>query len=272
MISYLPHHKRTAAIGIAAIIVIAFAVLQDFIEAKYQHYSFYISESALFGIHWLLFLPLGGLLLWWIEKQKSKSTSILPRLIFVLISTIVIHFLVFSVLVNVLSEVFFDHTYDVAGVLNFALSSNLYITLLVYVTLAFVSLRGWRTKQRPTTTISQHEGYIDKLIVATGRTQVVLNVADILSVTSSSPYVAIHVQDKYYLHQDTLKAMGDKLNPKQFVRIHKSTIINIQKVASYQSRLNGDYDVVLVNQQKVRLSRNYLPQFKAAFEQVLVLE
>ncbi|MBK7426438.1 MAG: LytTR family transcriptional regulator DNA-binding domain-containing protein [Saprospiraceae bacterium] len=48
----------------------------------------------------------------------------------------------------------------------------------------------------------------------------------------------------------------------QFVRIHKSSIINIEKVKSYTSRLNGDFDVLMENGIKLRLSRNYVKLFR----------
>ncbi|RYF37203.1 MAG: LytTR family transcriptional regulator, partial [Cytophagaceae bacterium] len=47
---------------------------------------------------------------------------------------------------------------------------------------------------------------------------------------------------------------------------HKSCIVNITKVRSYQSRLNGDYDLLLSNEVVLRVSRNYASGFKTAFE------
>lgn len=56
-----------------------------------------------------------------------------------------------------------------------------------------------------------------------------------------------------------------KLDTRTFVRVHKSTIVNLEKVSSFKSRLNGDYDLLLKNGTIVRLSRTYAANFKNEF-------
>jgi DNA-binding LytR/AlgR family response regulator len=64
-----------------------------------------------------------------------------------------------------------------------------------------------------------------------------------------------------------LKSLENQLDKKQFIRIHKSHIINLQKIISYQSRQNGDYDVTLSDGTVLRVSRNYAKDFKSKAEQ-----
>jgi len=58
-----------------------------------------------------------------------------------------------------------------------------------------------------------------------------------------------------------LKKIAGELD-RRFVKIHRSCIVNMDKVISYKSRLNGDYDVSLSGDIQVRLSRNYAKEFK----------
>lgn len=79
---------------------------------------------------------------------------------------------------------------------------------------------------------------------------------------SESPYIRVQTQDKSYLHNATLKEMELLLDPNIFIRIHKSTIINLNFMDSYVSRNNGDYDIKMTNGDILRLSRNYASSFK----------
>ena len=86
---------------------------------------------------------------------------------------------------------------------------------------------------------------------------------DIYQITAETPYISIQLNDKKYLHTETLKSMSTQLNKKNFVRVHKSTIVNLDKVVSLKSRLNGDYDISLKNGVEIRLSRTYVANFKS---------
>lgn len=86
---------------------------------------------------------------------------------------------------------------------------------------------------------------------------------DIYQITAETPYISIQLNDKKYLHTETLKSMSTQLDNKVFVRVHKSSIINLDKVVSLKSRLNGDYDITLKNGAEIRLSRNYVADFKS---------
>jgi DNA-binding LytR/AlgR family response regulator len=90
-------------------------------------------------------------------------------------------------------------------------------------------------------------------------------VSEILYFSASPPYISICMADKKYLYTDTLKSLSGKLNPAQFIRVHKSTIINIAMVESFTSRLNGDYDLTMKNKATIRVSRHYAADFKIYF-------
>ena len=64
----------------------------------------------------------------------------------------------------------------------------------------------------------------------------------------------------------TLKSLSEKLDNRLFVRIHKSEIVNLSKVQSYQSRQNGDYDVTISDSSVLRISRNFAKDFKTKLD------
>ncbi|HNJ26469.1 MAG TPA: LytTR family DNA-binding domain-containing protein, partial [Chitinophagaceae bacterium] len=107
---------------------------------------------------------------------------------------------------------------------------------------------------------------ITSLWVNDGKRKIQIYPRDIFYITSSSPYIYLHLQQKKYLHSQSLKSILQQLDEKQFVQIHKSCLVNINTIASCTSRLNGDYDLTLTNGSVLRLSRNYVPVFRQKTE------
>jgi len=79
---------------------------------------------------------------------------------------------------------------------------------------------------------------------------------EIVFLQAAGNYVTICTDAKKYLHKETLQSLEEKL-PGEFVRVHKSTIVNTIYIAEFHSLYNGDYLVKLKNGKEVRLSRNY---------------
>ena len=104
------------------------------------------------------------------------------------------------------------------------------------------------------------------LIVTDGNKRTIIDVADVLFFSARPPYIHIHHKAKGYLYRETLKSLSSKLDSGLFIREHKSAIVNMMKVQSYKSRLNGDYDLTMVDGTEIRLSRNFAPAFKEKFE------
>ena len=73
-------------------------------------------------------------------------------------------------------------------------------------------------------------------------------------------YVKIHTQTRFYLVRDSMKNMESNLPEQQFVRIHKSSIVNLHKVESLIND-TGD-EILLTNGKQLRVSRNYRDRFK----------
>jgi len=104
---------------------------------------------------------------------------------------------------------------------------------------------------------------IDRLAVKSGGRIRILRTADIVWIESAHNYVEIHEDKQSHLLRDTISAIEQKLPPDKFVRISRSTIVNVEKIKELEPLFYGEYTVTLHNGKRLTLSRRYrhkLPQ------------
>jgi two-component system LytT family response regulator len=107
-------------------------------------------------------------------------------------------------------------------------------------------------------------GYLDRIAVkSVGRT-VFVNTADIDWIETAGNYLTLHAGGETQLVRETMSQLEAKLDPRQFVRIHRSTIVRIGAVREITPLFNGDQTVILANGTKVVLSRSYREKAKSA--------
>lgn len=99
-------------------------------------------------------------------------------------------------------------------------------------------------------------------IKLTGRT-ILLPVDEIDWIETYGNYLKIHAGRESHLIRGTMQSLETKLDPEKFVRVHRSVIVNIEKVKEIYPRSNGDQDLVLQNGQQLMLSRNFRDRFFA---------
>jgi two-component system LytT family response regulator len=103
--------------------------------------------------------------------------------------------------------------------------------------------------------------YIKRLTIKlTGRT-VLLPVDEIDWIETHGNYLKVHAGRESHLIRATMQSLETKLNPEKFVRVHRSVIVNLEKVKEIYPRSNGDQDLVLQNGRQLMLSRNYRDKF-----------
>ncbi len=250
-------------LGVLMLILVV-TILQDFLHSKFNSYSFYFSESLLFNLFWVLVIPIGFGLKYIFQKLsllRTITSRFFQKILFVFAGSI-LHILTYSALIFGISAMLYSHTFGFEENLWYSISQDLYKYLVIYAAISFLVFRKKLEQQAA----DFNPKLPDQLVIGSGRSNLLLPVNQIVFIRSSSPYIEIHTADKKHLHSETLKSMVEKLDPAQFMQIHKSTIINLQQVISYKSRLNGDYDVLLQNGLELRLSRNYVNRFKAQFK------
>jgi len=81
--------------------------------------------------------------------------------------------------------------------------------------------------------------------------------ADVDFIESAANYVKLHVGAQSYSVREKIGALADRLDRKQFARIHRTTIVNIDRIREVQPWFSGDAIVILRDGKKLRLSRMY---------------
>ena len=99
-------------------------------------------------------------------------------------------------------------------------------------------------------------------IKLTGRT-ILLPTDEIDWIETYGNYLKVHAGRESHLIRGTMQSLETKLDSEKFVRVHRSVIVNIEKVKEIYPRSNGDQDLVLQNGQQLMLSRNFRDRFFA---------
>ena len=98
----------------------------------------------------------------------------------------------------------------------------------------------------------------NRLIIKSGGRVVFIQIDEIDWIEAAANYVRLHVAGKNaYLFRESIGRMADKLDPSQFIRIHRSFIVNVSKIKELQPCNNGEFMVSLRNGKELPCSRFY---------------
>ena len=97
----------------------------------------------------------------------------------------------------------------------------------------------------------------DRLVVKSGGRLFFLRADEIDWVEAAGNYVRLHVGPASHLLRETMNAIEGRLDPEKFFRIHRSRIVNMERIQELQPWLNGEYAVLLRTGTRLTLSRGY---------------
>lgn len=98
--------------------------------------------------------------------------------------------------------------------------------------------------------------YLTRLLVKTAGRIIFIRVEEIDWIEAYDNYIRLHVSGKAHLLRQTMNELEAALNPEQFARIHRSTIVNLDRIKEMHSHFNGDHLVILRDGTELKLSRN----------------
>ena len=101
------------------------------------------------------------------------------------------------------------------------------------------------------------EAYAYRLTVRDGEAFVMLRTEEIDWIEAAANYVRVQARGRVFVLRGTMQALERRLDPRQFARIHRSTIVNVDRVREIRPEWHGDYDVVLADGHTLRLGRSY---------------
>jgi two-component system LytT family response regulator len=111
--------------------------------------------------------------------------------------------------------------------------------------------------------------YLDRLVVKSGGTTRFVRVADIDWIEGAGVYANLHIAGKELLYRSALNELADSLDPMRFVRVHRSAIVNIDSILELQPISHGEFELVLKDGHRSRVSRTYRVQLEKRLGQSL---
>ncbi len=112
--------------------------------------------------------------------------------------------------------------------------------------------------------IKEPQRYSERLVVKTGGRVFFLNTDEIDWIEAEGNYVSIHTGAKAYLLRETISSLETQLDPREFVRIHRSAIVRLDRIKELQPWSHGEYHVILHDGTQLTLSRSYRDKLQAA--------
>ena len=99
--------------------------------------------------------------------------------------------------------------------------------------------------------------YLQRLVVKTGDRVLLLNVGEVDWLEAAGNYVCVHVGKQNHIVRDSLGNLESRLDPEHFARIHRSTVVNLDRIRELRPHWHGDYKLILQSGQVLPLSRRY---------------
>jgi two-component system LytT family response regulator len=111
--------------------------------------------------------------------------------------------------------------------------------------------------------------YLTRFLIRENKRLFFLKVEKVDWLEGAGDYVKIHQGDKTSLMNSSLTELENRLDPDHFIRIHRSTIVNIDFIKELHPHSNGEFIIVLKNNNSVKLSRSYKDRIKPFLERPL---
>jgi two-component system, LytTR family, response regulator len=108
------------------------------------------------------------------------------------------------------------------------------------------------------------KAYLKRISVQVCERSTVIPVADIDWIRADDNYVRIHVGSHTYLHRETLRHLCEALDPNHFLRIHRSIVVNMDRIREVHSLFQGHAEIVLHDGTRLDLSRRFRGAARAA--------
>jgi len=102
--------------------------------------------------------------------------------------------------------------------------------------------------------------FLERIMIKERGSMFFIKVDEIDWVEAAGDYVSIHVGPKSHLLRETMSGLMKKLNPRQFVRVHRSSIVKVDSIRELKPYFHGDYIIILKNGKELKLSRRYWDQ------------
>jgi two-component system LytT family response regulator len=110
----------------------------------------------------------------------------------------------------------------------------------------------------------EREEYTKRLAVVSASCTTLVSVNDIHWMEGAGNYVRLHCRNERHLLRDSLTNLMGRLDPRQFVRVHRSAAVRLDRVRSIQSTFGREHILTLQDGTRIRMSPSYREEFESA--------
>lgn len=199
---------------------------------------------------------------WWLAHRfpVTRARWVRPSLLHLGVGLLVaaLHSLAVSGLHEAMG-LFGDRAFAITLTIYMAARYPLHLLVYALIVGASAARRHYRRDEPilPETETPDAARYAVRLSVREKGRTVVVPVAAVDYVEAAGNYVSLHLGAKTHLLRSSLRSLEAQLDPAQFARIHRSTLVNLARVAALTPLQNGDHRVRLHDGTPLRLSRTY---------------
>jgi two-component system LytT family response regulator len=108
--------------------------------------------------------------------------------------------------------------------------------------------------------------HLERLMIKSSGRVFFLRAEELDWIEADGNYLRVHVGRESHLIRETMNRLASKLDPDKFLRIHRSTLVNIERIKELQPLFSGDYVVILRDGKQLTLSRSYRDKLLELFE------
>lgn len=106
-----------------------------------------------------------------------------------------------------------------------------------------------------------------KLAIKDGATTTFVAIHDIDWIDAAGDYMCVHANNETHIMRTTMRELESKLDASTFQRVHRSTIVNVERVEKVSSHINGEFYLTLTGGSTLKMSRSYKQKVKRFFSQ-----
>lgn len=116
---------------------------------------------------------------------------------------------------------------------------------------------------------SKPSSFLDRIVLKKKGHLTLLSVDQIRWIEAAGVYVKMHTEREVLLHRALLGRLAEQLDPQQFVRVHRSAVVNVEFIQALIPDTHGEYAVLLKDNTRLKLTRTYRPVLEARLKQTL---
>ena len=111
--------------------------------------------------------------------------------------------------------------------------------------------------------------HLERVIIRTGGRVLFRRADEIDWIEAYGNYVRLHIEKAAYLLRETISGLEERLDPQRFARIHRSTLVQVDRISEVRPLINGQWRVTLRDGTQLTMSRRYRRRLPATLAEAL---